>query len=148
MTEDPIEHLRAALDRAEETAKAATSPGPWRVNQYDYDAEGFDAGIEWREPRDVAGHGYEGGGIVYLADAHHIAAWSPTVVLAMVEAERELLAEHAPDDDRAPECTRCGSDTIEIELSSGVILRAKEPVDWPCRTLLLRAKAWGWKGPE
>lgn len=127
MIDDPIAFLRAALDRAEETAKAAVSPGPWRVNQYDYDAEGFDAGIEWREPRDVAGHGYEGGGIVYLADAHHIAAWSPTVVLAQVAADRKLIE---------------ACDTV---LTGWYYGEAKELAH---DVLLLRAKAWGWKDEQ
>jgi hypothetical protein len=63
----------------------------------------------------------------------------PEAVLRRVAAERELLAEHA--DEGARECKVCAPVDWDAEERPG---RYRYPAGYPCRTVLLLAKAWGW----
>lgn len=86
-----VEFLRARLDEDEAVALAATG-GDWHVTVQKYD-EDFKAKIgSWAEGGDIAGHGYEGGGVDTVATAQHMARHRPARVLAEVEAKRRLLA--------------------------------------------------------
>lgn len=142
MSDHPaVAYLRNAHVHAEQLTKAAT-PGPWTV-----DSETYAESIRAADGTDVVAGGRWGGEASVFEstqDALHIAAQSPGLVLRRIEAERELLAEHAPDDLRFPECLRCGGNTVDVELGGGRILRHKEPVDWPCQTIRLLARGWGW----
>lgn len=129
----PEEHaavtfLLAAHDRAERLAQASAG-GRWVV------AERADC-----DCCDVVRNAT--GGLVTTADlddAPLIAEHSnPTAVLARVAAERDILAEHA-DDYGSCTCGRASEETT----SRGYAFF--EAVDWPCRTVLGLAKAWGWE---
>lgn len=85
-----MEFLRARLDEDEALALAATG-GHWHVAEQKYD-EDFAAKIgSWAEGGDIAGHGYEGGGVDTVATAQHMVRHRPARVLAEVEAKRELI---------------------------------------------------------
>lgn len=119
-----VAHLLAALDRAETTAHGAT-PGPW-------EAEGDDPTDDEVYTAHDGEHGDLYGQMVAFtrgpgshANMLHIAAFNPAVVLRMVAADRQLLAQHAPG--LLGECT-------------------EDHRDSPCPTVLNRAKAWGWQG--
>lgn len=95
---DLLEFLRARLDEDEQAAQAATA-GPWYATEHGYeDDAGCEASIG-TDPTstygwsDVVRGGYEGGGVVELADAPHIARHDPTRVLAEVGSKRRILAE-------------------------------------------------------
>jgi hypothetical protein len=89
----------------------------------------------------VVGHGYEGGGVVEMADAVFIAANHPGTVLARVAAEREILVEHAVH--------RCGQQpwdcALEPTVGRSFCNACRAGVLYPCRTVLWLAKAWGWE---
>lgn len=111
MTGHPaVGYLRAALDRAQADAEYSRDGSMY-----------FDCG-------DPA-----------VAD-HYQRAGAPAAILAQVEADRELLAEHAEDPYDPGYCTTC---TVGEEGWSGPVAARH-----PCRTLLLRAKAWGWKDEQ
>jgi hypothetical protein len=148
MSEHPaVAYLLAAHERAEGQARAAT-PGPWFAQRHDWGDDDFaaDIGTEaaasgaWWGSANVVGHGYEGGGVVEIADADFIAANHPGTVLARVAAEREILAEHNLDEGRY--CRRCAK-WLDLPISQQV--EPDDAVDWPCRTVLGLAKAWGWE---
>jgi hypothetical protein len=63
----------------------------------------------------------------------------PAAVMRWVAAAREQLDEHA--DDGSGDCTVCAR---ESEERNGLGYAFHEPLPWPCRTVLLLAKAWGW----
>lgn len=89
----PAEELRAAAAKIRKLA-ADAEPGPWHVHEYLTDHE---AGIG-TEPGgdDIAGGGYEGGGVQRLTDAHYIAAMHPGVGTALAD----LLDDQADGDDQ------------------------------------------------
>ncbi len=136
-----VTFLLAAHGRAEVAAKALPR-GPWRWVVH------HDAGI-WE--------GLEGpdGVVLAASDSEEYAARiekddgfdaylpliQPEVLLARVEAEREILAEHAPGDMARErdetECRTCS----EPQLGFSGMWAA----EFPCRTVLLLAKAWGWE---
>lgn len=88
-----IEQLRAALDRAEKLARAAT-PGPWQVDNEKYpeaicgpdQSSAVIAGGRWGETSSPFDSG---------DDALFIAQWHPAAVLRLVERDRKLLAANA-----------------------------------------------------
>jgi hypothetical protein len=136
--DDPCVFLVAAHARAEELARAAR------------EAEFMQCGV-W-EPRGPYGDGQDRGNIRselredIFQDAelrwefvHHMALHHPVAVLRRVAAERELLAEHA--DEGARECRVCAPIDWVAEERPG---RYRYPADFPCRTMLLLAKGWGW----
>ncbi len=62
----------------------------------------------------------------------------PSALLRRIEVGREILAEHEPSAQYSGECGTCLSDRSSwSEMWIGD--------DWPCRTVLLLAKAWGWE---
>ncbi len=71
---------------------------------------------------------------------YHVALHDPASVLARVAAEREILAEHNLDEGRY--CRRCAK-WLDLPISQQV--EPDDAVDWPCRTVLGLAKAWGWE---
>ena len=77
------------LDQLEATAKAAT-PGPWTNEKPGKNADGWQLGVTIGATRGGMIFAYPPGGQYPLADAKHIAAASPDVVLALVEAARKL----------------------------------------------------------
>lgn len=95
-----VEFLTARLDEDQAAAEAATR-GPWDADPNDFAGDEY-----WRihtrlsvNPRviEVAGSGYEGGGIHEESDARHIARHDPARVLREVEAKRAQVALHVPE---------------------------------------------------
>lgn len=77
------------LDQLEATAKAAT-PGPWSISPPPRDTGGWPRGSMICTTSGGYVYAYPPGGQYPLADAKHIAAASPDVVLALVEAARKI----------------------------------------------------------
>lgn len=143
----PVEFLEAAHKRAEETARATTpvpKPGEWIATRDKHAADDAPlALIQGRdeETYDWLGEDYRSGlpVIAYAAEwqdeaeanLHHIALNDPHSVLRRVAAERELLTLHQND---AGKCSEC---------SQGYELQDWGP-DYPCATVRLLAKGWGW----
>ena len=138
---DPVEYLKAAHRRAELLAQAATR-GPWFVDSTVYAERIYGAG----NTDVVAGGRWGGEASVFgsTEDALHIAVNLPDKTLARVEAERDLLVEHAPDEEHWPECVRCVGVTRDVEVGGGMTVRAFESAPWPCRPVRLLAAGWGW----
>ncbi len=95
MTGDLVERLRAALDRAEEIARAAMVVSRW--NGVDMEARTVDG--RWTaDRRYIEGDGFE----IYDEGGHtdeqaaFIAEHDPASVLRTVAAHRKILEEHAP----------------------------------------------------
>jgi hypothetical protein len=136
---DPVAHLRNAHQQAEQLARAATS-GPWFANAHDWGDHDFAANIGTAatgyDTANVVGHGHEGGGVVELADATFIATNHPGAALRRIEAERELLAEHA---EGWRHCEVCSEEDYD---GAGRVFR--RPLPWPCPTILAVARGWGW----
>lgn len=85
-----IEWLRAQLDENERAALAA-SPGPWAIGFHDRE-DPDDVPVSdalGRAICDSPDDGVRGGHSA--ADAHHIATWDPTRVLAEVKAKRAII---------------------------------------------------------
>lgn len=139
-----VTFLLAAHERAEQQARKAT-PGPWYSNPHDWGDDDFAADVgtaeagpgRWYGEGNVVGHGYEGGGVVEMPDAVFIAANDPAAVLRRVVGEREILAEHAESNG---DCGTC------VDSKWGYpVYPNSSPQRYPCRTVLLLAKAWGWE---
>jgi hypothetical protein len=146
MTEHPaVAWLRQAHERAEGLAQAAT-PGPWEPKLSDDDEVCTVLG---------AGGGLVGYPVAYVraevrgcwrldedrtrANARLIVLCAdPAAALRRVGFEREILVEHSADG--WGQCSRCQDE--EPVANRGTAL------DWPCRTVLLLAKAWGWGWEE
>ena len=129
-TDRMVAWLRQTMDAAQADAEAATA-SPWHVSEHKYD-EDFEAQIgSWPEGADIAGHGWEGGGVDTMATARHMVRHQPAAVLRRIAAERELLTLHQNDAGKCDEC------------SQGYELQDWGP-DYPCTTVRLIAKAWGW----
>jgi hypothetical protein len=69
-----------------------------------------------------------------------LAAHARSVDACRVAAEREILAEHNLDEGRY--CRRCAK-WLDLPISQQV--EPDDAVDWPCRTVLGLARAWGWE---
>lgn len=71
----------------------------------------------------------------------------PATVLVRVAAEREILAEHEPFTTAEPGsgflswCDTCQSEEAAMYSAH----YSGQPQLYPCRTVLLLAKAWGWE---
>lgn len=141
MTEHPaVAFLRNAHQRAEELARAAT-PGPWEAEGDDptddeiytcYDGEHGDLLGEMvaftRGPRSHA---------TMLLIAH---AADPVAVLRRIQAERDLLVEHA---ENWGHCSVCGAEDYD-----GAERAFRRPLPWPCPTVLAVVRGWGWTETE
>jgi hypothetical protein len=88
MTLSIVDFLNARLQEDEETAQAAT-PGPWEVDDADYDTAVI-AGGRW---------GGEGNVFDRKADAHHVARHDPARALREVTAKRAILELFAISDE-------------------------------------------------
>ena len=75
----------------------------------------------------------------YGENAEHIALHDPYSALLRITAEREILAGHASD---CGDCKTCDTDAGDFS-ERGYQWRDAQP--WPCRTVLLLARAWGWE---
>lgn len=143
---DPVAYLRNAHEHAEMLARAAT-PGPW-------EPEGDDPTDDQVMTVHDGEHGdWVGGTVAFVrsgawgrqsaegrtqANMRLIAAHaSPTAVLARVEAERAVLAEHESYFGRC--CSVCAEEDYD-----GAERLFRRPVDWPCGTVRLLATGWGW----
>jgi hypothetical protein len=142
-----VVYLLAAHARAEGRAAMAT-PGPWKPKRGDdgddevytvHDGPHGDmvgdivAYVRGQEYRGVQGR--------TMANKHLIATMAdPVEVLRRVAAEREILAEHGVDEGRF---CRCCARWLDIPVGQQV--EPDDAVDWPCRTVLGLAKAWGWE---
>lgn len=136
-----VAHLTAALDRAETMARGAT-PGPW-------EAEGDDPTDDEVYTAHDGEHGDLYGQMVAFtrgpgshANMLHIAAFNPAVVLRMVTADRQLLAQHQPI--RGAGYSPDGSGYIGMTACTTCGTHDEYGIPWPCPTVLNRAKAWGW----
>jgi len=145
MSDHPaVTWLRQELDRAERVARDAADGdgGQWFVgdkwNVYR---------VEDRTPRDDT----ESNRLVVYGNverqSRHIAAHDPASVLRRVAKTREILAEHAPDGPRAPDCVRCADEGRDVEIGGGFIETLRDAQPYPCRTVLLLAESWGWEQP-
>lgn len=76
------------LDKVEALAKAAT-PGPWSTEPPTSDTDGWSLGVKIGATRGGSIYAMPQGGQYPAADARHIAAASPDVVLQLVAAARE-----------------------------------------------------------
>jgi uncharacterized protein DUF6221 len=148
MSSDPVAWLRARLDEAEATARAAGEPwdregaGQW-TSECQHSA--------W-DDEDEPVHEYctvvtgdihiydEGGHDEYQAT--HIAFWDPATVLRMVEADRRLLELHRDKGD-SPGYTESGYGYIDHCCATCGVF-GEYGVPWPCATIKIRAQAWGW----
>lgn len=154
MITDPLAWVRAEMDAAEKEAVAATQ-GPWFANEY-VQVDDFDASIGTGRDRlredavDVVGHGYEGGGVVHLADAVHIARHNPAAVLRRIAADRKQLDLHAavPDHGRFSEgdceAAGCDGDHDSAPVCRACRTYAGDPIEAPCPTIEILAQGWGW----
>lgn len=153
MASDPVAYLRNAHERAEELTKAAT-PGPWFVQPHTWDpTDDFAADIGTSQDgqhwgtADVVGHGHESGGVIRVEDAAFIAASDPASVLCRIEAERAILALHEgaqfPRDSIGGVivCQGCGPSAHDL---MELMLAGKQRDQWPCQTVQLLARGWGW----
>jgi hypothetical protein len=126
-----VEFLQQALDRAEGLARAA---GGDRWSTAEHPSE------------TVAVYDSAGDPVVYaegspsVEQAAHIALNDPAAVLRRVALDRQILAEHAPggmaEERDETECRTCSGPTPGFSGSW--------PAEWPCRTVLLLAEAYGW----
>lgn len=150
-----VTFLQAAHARAVTLAEATTpvpQPGQWTaVRDKHADRDAPLSLIQGRDPDDPDDQDYSYGLPVIVlaaewqdeaeANLQFIAANDPASVLRRVAAEREILAEHAPggmaQERDETECRTCSGPTPGF---SGMW-----PADWPCRTVLGLAKAWGWE---
>lgn len=139
MSEHPaVAFLTAALARAEETAKAASRDGAatWKTADHPSDTR---AVIDDHGEAVVYDEGWPS-----EDQADHIALHDPAAVLLLVAGAWQILAEHASDGDaRWPECVRC-ADGHEIEIGECRTVTVRDEVPYPCRTVRLLARAWGW----
>lgn len=102
------------INHVEATAGPATS-GPWYASEYHYDPDGDFTAQLGGSPgaADIAGHGYEGGGVDTMHTARHIALHDPAAVLRRCEADRRVLARHRANPDALSRldtvaCEGCG----------------------------------------
>lgn len=142
MTDELVAWLREQVAEDERVAQAA---GGLRW------IRGEDSGwtgsfvIEDQAGVEVAGPGYEGGGVRSEEQAAHIARHDPARVLAEVAAKRRILELHLPwtgeQNDDGRYCSTCVGYPIN---SSGHI-----GVAWPCPTVRLLASVYrgrpGWR---
>lgn len=144
-----VTFLLAAHERAVALADAGT-PGPWMPEGDDptddeiytvHDGEHGD--LVGEVVAYVRGGNWRGGADRTVQNMQLITAFAdPTVVLARVAAERDILADHTPTprDSSGEYCSVCSQSEEH-----------PQPVGWwvpyPCRTVLGLAKAWGWKEP-
>jgi hypothetical protein len=145
-----VTHLLAAHAEAERLAEAAGGPDGWWVIEPRYTNPIFEIGSARPEPDHAVIHSMQGGDPVAWieigdvdtakrkAETLLIQANNPRAVLARVVAERDILAEHA-DDYGSCTCGRASEET------TGRGYAFFEAADWPCRTVLGLAKAWGWE---
>lgn len=98
----PAEELRAAAKQLRDLAAAATS-GTWHVVPYEDSLTGHEAGIGTTpDEDDIAGTGYEGGGLEWARDARYIVAMQPRVGTALanwLDLEETYLV-GMPDNER------------------------------------------------
>lgn len=134
MAEHPaVAFLLAARQQAEAWAQAAT-PGPWTLDLGDetiLSESGTVARMrDW--VRCMSNAQVE-------ADMRLIAGMAePDAVLRRIAAERELLAEHC--NTNSGDCAVCVVGQWGYPTHGGC-----SPASWPCRTVLLLAKGWGWE---
>lgn len=83
---DILAFVKARLDEDQKIAEAATA-GPWTA-AYDYG--------DYKIEPNVAGSGYEYGGVYESQDADHIALHDPSRVLREAAAKRRVLERHKP----------------------------------------------------
>lgn len=89
-----VEILRAAAARMRELAEGAT-PGPWASTRCHHQESGYEHSVISADP--FGQFADTGESMVPEEDARHIAAWHPTVALAVADF---LDAEHAATADR------------------------------------------------
>jgi hypothetical protein len=137
MTDHPaVVFLRQAHERAEKVVRALPR-GPWMWVGH-WDPEGNFRALEGPDEipvlRSRAQHGNSS--TMEWHPAFDGLLPEPEAVARRVAADRELLTEHA---ERQGECRVCAA---EGEAGGTTFLGN---VPWPCRTVLLLAKAWGWE---
>jgi hypothetical protein len=123
---DIAARLEKVLDRIERIAREA-SGHRWQA------VRGDKLGDSW--VLDETSHLLE----TETPTAEHIVLHDPESVLRRVAADRQILAEHAND---GGDCSTCGRPSEE---TNGRGHAFHETVDWPCRTVLLLAEAYGWE---
>jgi hypothetical protein len=67
----------------------------------------------------------------------HVARYDPAWIVRRVQADKRILAEHAPDSDNPKYCRTCT--TTESRWAAPVAAKM------PCATVLALAEAWGWE---
>ena len=132
---DLVEFLRARLDEDEQAARAA-SPGPWRAESgYEGDEWAIKSPVSTADSfpsGDVAGPGYEGGGVWSRGDAEHIARHDPARALREIKAKRRIVARHTGDH-MCPKPPQDHSWTEAGQTVEGL---------WPCGDLLDLARSY------
>ena len=141
-----VAYLLAAHERAVAAARVATQ-GRWVADGGSvYVGHPTDLVVDW----------------AYGDNAEHIALHDPASALLRVEAEREILDEHAgtwgsgePEYDYHYERAIVGPSgrTRYVEERSAepnppYICTTCPGYGYPCRTVLLLAKAWGWEADD
>jgi hypothetical protein len=121
--------LRQAHERAEKVAQALPR-GPWMWMGH-WDPEGNFQALEGPDEIPVLRSRAQAGSSSRMEwhPAFDALLPEPEAVLRRVTNERELLGDHEPY--RAAGVVRCRQSHLVHDL-------------WPCRTVLLLAKAWGW----
>lgn len=130
-TDDMLTWLRERLDRAEELAqyaKEGTGGGVWMVAEY----ASCDCCQILRTPNDTL--------VCTLDDRYsdHVALHDPVSVLRSVLFAREIIADHTELGIEG-ECARC---VVWDTDSEGELVA--DSLEYPCRTVVSLAKAWGW----
>ncbi|MFJ5644058.1 DUF6221 family protein [Streptomyces sp. NPDC093223] len=140
----PVVWLRETMDAAQRDAETATA-SPWHASEHKYD-EDFEASIGgWPEGADIAGHGYEGGGVDTMATARHMVRHQPATVLTRITADRKLLADlltekHYVGDDTWYRCPATG-ESGDRDGTQDCTCGRDGRVD---RRVRLLAESWGW----
>jgi hypothetical protein len=141
MADDLVTWLRDELDRVEQLARATTVYQP-------YD-EWTPVGVE--DDRDTARSCWEVALIARPAVRspsarslmEHIAAHDPATVLRRVAADRQILEEH-----RANEVYLDDRDLGCFTYLTTLCRCCVNAVGYPCPTIRLLAKGYGWTGPQ
>lgn len=143
-TDRMLAWLRAILDAAERDAEAATwceQAGSWRAAVSQYGTPARPGGPRWYVEDAMDD------GVITTVDpqasddegvARHIARNSPAAVLRRIAADRQLLDLHALEYRERPERVLGEADDPFCAECVGE--------RYPCETLRLLAKGWGWRG--
>lgn len=140
---DPLAFLQAAHARAEQAAQAAT-PGPWiagsssphLADEVVYGQSDWPPG----NLQHTCNTTYSGKHA--RSNAAHIALHDPAAVLDRIRNERMLLTRHSPMTGEA----YGGGSTVCKECATHRPGKSSEGVPYPCATVRMLARAWGWEG--